>query len=89
MDRQAMAFEASNITTNPAYVAAFDQLEKEIIRLLAECEMTAADDNYRLKLHIMLKLHYKHRALLTGMISSGKLDARQLEQRKRFAKGGL
>ena len=89
MDRQALAFEASSITTNPAYTESFDRLEKEIIRKLAECKLDGTDDRYRDKLHMMLKVHYMHREIFTGMISSGRLDAHQLEQRKRFGKGGL
>lgn len=66
---------AADVLANPVYIDAYGQLEQEIINKWRE----SSDSAERERLHLMLKMLAKVRQVMQGVMTSGKVSAKELE----------
>ena len=70
---------AADVLNNPVYVEAHESIEKEITNAWRE----AKDSETREHLHRMLRCLFKVQTVLQGVMASGEIERKQVEQLER------
>lgn len=90
-DVTVMAEDAKVLLDNPAHREALDRIEKEVCRRIAKTDFNGSleVERYREKLNLLLYVQQKYKQALVQMISVGQIEAHELDQRRKWKKGGL
>ena len=85
MDKQILAADAEHILNNPAFLKAQDKVDAEILRQLKSVPIDGKPetDVRRTELLLSLKMADYYRAALLEMLTSGKLEEYNYQQKKR------
>lgn len=90
-DPDHLMADAEHLLNNPAHREALERIEREVCRRIARSEFNGSEDaeRYREKLNLLLYVQNKYRQILVQMISTGQIEAHELDQRRRWKKAGL